>query len=74
MVKPFRLSVLLARLRAQLRQHEQSEDAVFMIGPYTFRSSAKVPIHDETKNKVRLTEELLSSSAIPIPVSMPWNT
>ncbi len=73
-VKPFRLSVLLARLRAQLRQHEQSEDAVFMIGPYTFRSSAKVPIHDETKNKVRLTEELLSSSAIPIPVSMPWNT
>ena len=23
-----------------------------MIGPYTFRSSAKVPIHDETKNKV----------------------
>ncbi len=45
-----------------------------MIGPYTFRSSAKVPIHDETKNKVRLTEELLSSSAIPIPVSMPWNT
>ena len=35
--KPFRLSVLLARLRAQLRQHEQSEDAVFTIGPYTFR-------------------------------------
>src|ERR1700729_242677 len=26
--KPFRLGVLLARLRAQLRQHEQSEDAV----------------------------------------------
>ncbi|HSR71722.1 MAG TPA: response regulator transcription factor, partial [Kiloniellales bacterium] len=34
--KPFRLSVLLARLRAQLRQHAQSEDAVFTIGPYTF--------------------------------------
>ncbi len=31
--KPFRLGVLLARLRAQLRQHEQSEDAVFTIGP-----------------------------------------
>ena len=40
--KPFRLSVLLARLRAQLRQHEQSEDAVFTIGPYTFRPSAKL--------------------------------
>ncbi len=31
--KPFRLGVLLARLRAQLRQHEQSEDAIFTIGP-----------------------------------------
>src|SRR5258708_27754241 len=33
--KPFRLSVLLARLRAQLRQHELSEDALFTISPYT---------------------------------------
>ncbi len=53
--KPFRFSVLLARLRSQLRQHEQSEEAVFMIGPYTFRPSAKVLIHGETKKKVRLT-------------------
>ncbi len=53
--KPFRLSVLLARLRAQLRQHEQSEDALFTIGPYTFQPSAKVLIHGETKKKVRLT-------------------
>ena len=55
--KPFRLGVLLARLRAQLRQHEQSEDAVFTIGPYTFRPSAKMLIHGETKQKVRLTEK-----------------
>lgn len=55
--KPFRLSVLLARLRAQLRQHEQSEDAIFAIGPYTFRPSAKVLVHNETKKKVRLTEK-----------------
>ena len=55
--KPFRLSVLLARLRAQLRQHEQSEDAVFTIGPYTFRPSAKLLTHNETKNKIRLTEK-----------------
>ncbi len=54
-VKPFRLSVLLARLRAQLRQHEQSEDEVFMIGPYTFRPSAKMLIHNETKKKIHLT-------------------
>ena len=55
--KPFRLGVLLARLRAQLRQHEQSEDAVFTIGPYTFRPSGKILIHGETKKKVRLTEK-----------------
>ena len=54
-VKPFRLSVLLARLRAQLRQHEQSEDAVFTIGPYTFRPSAKMLIHNVTKKKIHLT-------------------
>ena len=55
--KPFRLGVLLARMRAQLRQHEQSEDAVFTIGPYTFRPSAKLLTHGESKKKVRLTEK-----------------
>lgn len=55
--KPFKLGVLLARLRAQLRQHEQSEDAVFSIGPYSFRPAAKVLLHGETNRKVHLTEK-----------------
>jgi DNA-binding response OmpR family regulator len=55
--KPFRLNVLLARLRAQLRQHELSEDAVFTIGPYTFRPSAKTLTDDAKRKKVRLTEK-----------------
>ena len=55
--KPFRLNVLLARLRAQLRQHEQSEDAVFTIGPYTFRPSAKLLAAEGGRKKVRLTEK-----------------
>ncbi len=59
--KPFRLPVLLARLRAQLRQHEQSEDAVFTIGPYTFKPSAKLLIHGQSKKKVRLTGKETSS-------------
>jgi DNA-binding response OmpR family regulator len=54
--KPFRFAVLLARIRAQLRQHEQSEDAVFTIGHYSFRPSAKVLL-DERGQKVRLTEK-----------------
>ncbi|HKM62001.1 MAG TPA: response regulator transcription factor [Acidisphaera sp.] len=55
--KPFRLAELLARVRAQLRIFENSEDAVFSIGPYTFRPSAKL-LHDEGRNKrIRLTEK-----------------
>ncbi|MEJ0011327.1 MAG: response regulator transcription factor [Bauldia sp.] len=54
--KPFRFAVLLARIRAQLRQHEQSEDAVFTIGHYTFRPSAKMLV-DEKGGKIRLTEK-----------------
>ena len=55
--KPFQFAVLLARIRAQLRQHEQSEDAVFNIGPYTFRPSAKLMVHNDNGQKVRLTEK-----------------
>ena len=55
--KPFRLGVLLARLRAHIRQHERSDDAVFVIGPYTFQPSAKLLVNNETKKKVRLTEK-----------------
>jgi len=54
--KPFRFAVLLARIRAHLRSHEQSEDAVFRIGPYEFRPAAKVLVDDKAK-KVRLTEK-----------------
>ena len=54
--KTFRFAVLLARIRAQLRQHEQSEDAVFNIGRYTFRPSAKMLV-DERGSKIRLTEK-----------------
>ena len=53
--KPFRFVVLLAHIRAQLRQHEASEDAIFTIGPYTFRPSSKLLLNPKG-NKVRLTE------------------
>ena len=56
-IKPFRIGVLLARLRAQLRQHQQSEDAVFTIGPFTFRPAGKVLEDGNGGGKVRLTEK-----------------
>ena len=53
--KPFRFAVLLARIRAQLRQHEASEDAVFTVGPYSFRPGSKML--STNAKKVRLTEK-----------------
>lgn len=71
--KPFRLAELLARLRAQMRIFENSEDAVFTIGPYLFRPSAKL-LQDTVRNKrIRLTEKeaailkfLYRSGAAPV--------
>jgi DNA-binding response OmpR family regulator len=55
--KPFRLNELLARLRAQLRVFDNSEDAIFMIGPYSFRPSAKLLMEAARNRKIRLTEK-----------------
>ncbi len=54
--KPFKFAVLLARIRAHLRQHEASEDAVFAIGPYTFKPGSKLML-TEKGSKLRLTEK-----------------
>lgn len=54
--KPFTFSVLLARVRAQLRSFEQTEDATFEIGPYEFRPSTKTLRTKEGK-RIRLTEK-----------------
>ena len=54
--KPFKFPVLLARLRVQLRQHEQSEDATFSLAHYTFRPAQKLLL-DASSKKVRLTEK-----------------
>ncbi len=53
--KPFRFGVLLARIRAHLRSHEQSELAVFRLGPYEFRPAQKMLT--DGRRKVRLTEK-----------------
>jgi DNA-binding response OmpR family regulator len=55
--KPFRIAELLARLRAQMRIFENSEDAVFTIGPYTFRPSAKLLQEQARNRRIRLTEK-----------------
>ncbi|HEX3484858.1 MAG TPA: response regulator transcription factor [Micropepsaceae bacterium] len=53
--KPFRFAVLMARVDAHLRSHGASEEAIYKIGPYTFRPSAKVLL--EGGKRIRLTEK-----------------
>ena len=72
--KPFRLAELLARLRVQLRVFENSEDAVFVIGPYTFRPAAKLLQEPARNRRIRLTEKeaailkfLYRASPKPVP-------
>ena len=55
-LKPFKFSVLLARIRAHLRSHEASEDAVYRIGPYEFRPAMRLLL-DESQKKIRLTDK-----------------
>ena len=60
--KPFRFAVLLARLRAHLRSFEQSEDAVFQVGPYEFAPAYKKLTPPQVEGKppvrdIRLTEK-----------------
>lgn len=54
--KPFKFPVLLARIRAQLRQHELSENAVFQLGDYLFKPAQKMLI-DPKERRIRLTEK-----------------
>jgi DNA-binding response OmpR family regulator len=54
--KPFKFPVLLARIRVHLRQHDQGEDAVFVIGPYSFKPAGKV-LFCQRGSKIRLTEK-----------------
>ena len=53
--KPFRVNELLARLHAQLRLFDTSEDAVFTIGRFTFRPAAKTLTGADKKQRIRLT-------------------
>ena len=67
--KPFNPRELLARIRAHLRQHEQSEDATFSIGPYTFRPSAKLLLDENLSRRVFGQHEAVSKLANQVRVA-----
>jgi DNA-binding response OmpR family regulator len=53
--KPFRTNELIARINAQLRLFDNSVDAVFTIGSYTFWPSAKLLMKQDENRRIRLT-------------------
>ena len=55
--KPFRFGVLLARMRAHLRSHENSDQANLIIGPYVFRPAMKLLERQSDGERIRLTEK-----------------
>lgn len=54
--KPFKLTVLLARLRSHIRQYELTDNVELVVGPYVFRPGQKVLI-DEDNKKILLTNK-----------------
>lgn len=56
-VKPFRPAELAARLRAQLRAFEVTEDAELPIGPYIFRPGSRQLLDQGANRRIRLTEK-----------------
>ena len=61
------LTELLARLRAQLRSFENSEDAVFTIGPYTFRPGREAADRTPARGKHAATEKETAILKYPLP-------
>ena len=56
--KPFRIGILLARMRAQLLRSKRSEEAVFVVGPYAFHPARRMLVDpEEGGRKIRLTEK-----------------
>ena len=55
--KPFRIGELLARLRAQLRQFDNSDDAALRIAGFVFHPAGKSLEVPATGQRVRLTEK-----------------
>lgn len=54
--KPFKFGVLLARIRAHLRQYENMEQASLTLGPFVFQPALKLLV-SAAGERVRLTEK-----------------
>jgi len=55
--KPFKLGVLLARLRAHIRQFEMSDEAMLHIGPFGFQPGQRTLVEQGSDKTIRLTDK-----------------
>ena len=55
-VKPLRFAVLLARIRAQIRAYESSDESICSIGPYQFHAAGRTLTKGE-EPAIRLTDK-----------------
>lgn len=54
---PVRMAEFLARLRARIRLFEDSENAVFPLGPYIFRPATRLLQEPARNRRIRLTDK-----------------
>jgi len=54
--KPFRIAVLLARVRAHMRQYASSADAAFTVGPYLYKPGARLLVERDSSREVALSD------------------
>ena len=55
--QPFRFGEVMARLRAQMRLHENSDNIVLTVGAFQFRPAQRMLQHSQTGARMRLTEK-----------------
>ncbi len=56
-LKPFKINVLVAKIRSNIRQFEQSEFAILRFGRFSFKPGDKILLNNSSKEEVRLTDK-----------------
>ena len=56
-LKPFKINVLVAKIRSNIRQFEQSEFATLRFGRFSFKPGDKLLLNNSSQEAVRLTDK-----------------
>ena len=56
-LKPFKINVLVAKIRSNIRQFEQSEFAILRFGRFSFKPGDKILLNNTSREEVRLTDK-----------------